>query len=268
MEKGILQLIVVGVGFCFMGCSDDVSDQSSTSGGIYSDADSDTDSDGDSDSDADGDTESRVEWKDSRDSETVSATLQVCNPGRIQGCSCGDVMGGVTTCNSAGDGWSNCICDSGGDTDSEVQMTVDSESETSASVDFTCATGEAHVVVAVDTLSDYLPWLMWPDDADGEGNLVVALTTENGSVYRESILPANIATGSEAFALDFCTQYSSGKVEAFLDDDLDAAPGATFSGDYLDTCMGTNGECFRCMNVEFSPNTVTEVRAVLEGSCD
>jgi hypothetical protein len=68
--------------------------------------------------------------------------------------------------------------------------------------------------------------------------------------------------------VDLCVTPGDVEVRAFLDDDGDAASDATMSADYLDSCLGTNDGCFRCVNATAVADGTVDVGAQLVGSCD
>jgi hypothetical protein len=128
---------------------------------------------------------------------------------------------------------------------------------------------EGCVVVTVTRGSDVAnqPWTLWPDMADGRGTLMVSAypsTGGGGTTVFRAIMEADFTSASASYEVDLgCVPGGSPFLGAFLDDDVDAAPGTTFSSDYIDSCPMN-----RQPVVSVAPGVTTRYDFVLTNSCD
>jgi hypothetical protein len=133
-----------------------------------------------------------------------------------------------------------------------------------------CATGEACLLVTITRAADdsSQPWVLWPTEADGVGTLIVSAVSESTILARETVADANYVPSGSSYTVSLCVTPGFVMVWAFLDDDGDAASDAWYSADYLDSCLGLNGACNRCVDVTALAGEDNPVSADLVRSCD
>lgn len=159
-------------------------------------------------------------------------------------------------------------------TDTPVDTTTEADAPVDTPTDGAgcgpCATGEACLLVTITRAADdsSQPWVVWPSEADGVGTLIVSGVRESTTLARETVADANYVPSGSSYTVSLCVTPGAVEVRAFLDDDGDAASDATYSADYLDSCLGLNGECYRCVDVTAVAGEDLPVSADLVGSCD
>lgn len=107
-----------------------------------------------------------------------------------------------------------------------------------------CAATEGCIRVAVSRNADEStkPWTVWPQEADGQGTLVVGATAPNTTTVlaRQTVANANFTAGTAHDDVDLnCLAPGSLQVRAFLDDNNNASATTVQSSDYPDTCQNT-----------------------------
>lgn len=127
-----------------------------------------------------------------------------------------------------------------------------------------CAAGEGCVVVHVTRSEDTTaqPWVVWPDEADGVGILVVSVGW--GDIVRMArVTGADLKPAAAAYEATLCAMSGQARLNAFLDEDEDAEELAVFSGDYLDSCAVE-----RQVDLTVPAAGTLTVPYVLNNSCD
>ena len=168
----------------------------------------------------------------------------------------------------------NDVVDSGVQRDVPADVATETNQPVDAATDTLecgpCAGGEACLLVTITRAVDdsYQPWNVWPPDADGVGILIVSAVRESATLARETVPNADFVSAESSETVSLCVTPGAVEVRAFLDDDGDAAADATYSADFLDSCLGTNDECFRCVDVTAVAGEALSVTAELVGSCD
>ncbi len=165
------------------------------------------------------------------------------------------------------------VLDTGIDTsaDPSADVLADTSADTPAdSTGCSCDVSQGCVLVTVTRQADtsMQPWVVWPADADGTGTLIVSATRESTTLARETVTGASYVAAGASNTVELCVTPGAVEVRAFFDDDLDASPDATYSADYLDSCLGENDGCFRCVNTTVAAGGTVSVSADLVGSCD
>lgn len=133
-----------------------------------------------------------------------------------------------------------------------------------------CGPENACLMVEVTRAEDdsFQPWVLWPDDADGIGTLIAHAVRESAVLARETLAGADMTPESASYAINMCVTPGTVEVIVFLDDDEDVRPDTIYSADYLDSCMGLNGECYRCVELAATTGEDIDVTAELVSSCD
>ena len=186
------------------------------------------------------------------------------------------VLAGCDQDSSAGDTimeWVADTPDSTPDTTADVPAEIPADSPTDTTPDSsecTCDATDGCIVVTITRQTDdsMQPWVVWPTEADGTGTLIVSAISGSTTLARETVADASYVSGDASYTVELCVTPGAVEVRAFLDDDLDAASDATYSADYLDSCMGENDGCFRCVNTTVAAAETVTVGADLVGSCD
>ena len=108
------------------------------------------------------------------------------------------------------------------------------------------------------------PWVVWPGQADGTGTLIVSANQGATAVSRVTVPGAQMMTASASYPVDLgCVPAATLTLRVFLDDNENAEADATFSSDYLDSCM-----LDRQPTLAIQPGVVNETDLVLNNSCD
>lgn len=103
-----------------------------------------------------------------------------------------------------------------------------------------CTAGQGCLAITVTRTADVStqPWTVWPAEADGMGNLIVSAREGTTVRARMAVANVNMVPASASYRVDLgCVPASALTLGAFLDDNLNAAAGDTFSSDYRDSCM-------------------------------
>ncbi len=165
---------------------------------------------------------------------------------------------------SGGSGGSQILGPAGGATTGGASGTGGGVTAGDTSACGICATAEGCVVVHVTRSDDTTaqPWVVWPDEADGIGTLVVSVGA--GDIVRMArVTGADLKPPTAAYDATLCAPSGQVRLNAFLDEDEDADQSAVFSGDYLDSCAVD-----RQIDVSVPAAGTLTVPYVLNNSCD
>lgn len=173
----------------------------------------------------------------------------------------------------AGDTGTDTVVDTGTDTTADVpaETPVDVPVDTAPdSSECTCDPSQGCILATITRQADdsMQPWVVWPSEADGTGTLIVSAIADTTTLARETVNGASYVAADASNTVELCVTPGAIEVRAFLDDDLDASSDATYSADYLDSCLGENDGCFRCVNTSVAAGETATVSADLVGSCD
>lgn len=176
------------------------------------------------------------------------------------------------------DGGADADADVGADADADADdagADADGDDDDGGGGDTTracpgCAATSGCLAVEVTREADtsMQPWVVWPTEADGTGTLIVSALQGTTVVARETYPGADMTGATASYTVPLCVPPGESEVRVFLDDDLDAAADATYSADYLDSCMGEHDGCFRCIRATAAAGEDVPVTAPLRGSCD
>jgi len=150
----------------------------------------------------------------------------------------------------------------------EEDAAADPEPEARLCAD--CDAASACVTVEVTRVAeeDYLPWIVWPSEADGAGTLIVhAVRGTTDVLARATIADADMTAADASYTTSLCVAPGTLQIVVFLDDNENAPDTLIYSADYRDTCMGP-GDCYRCIELTVSAGEDVGAEAQLYGSCD
>jgi len=102
-----------------------------------------------------------------------------------------------------------------------------------------CAAAQGCLRVEVRRTADDMsqPWKVWPMEVDGVGTLIVTATPTMGTPVRKTFDGADMKPPTASYGVDIgCVPPSPLMVDVFLDDNGNAAPTASTSSDYRDSC--------------------------------
>ncbi|MBL8921258.1 MAG: hypothetical protein JNJ54_20510 [Myxococcaceae bacterium] len=107
----------------------------------------------------------------------------------------------------------------------------------------TCGRGRGCVELVVTRAPDagMQPWVVWPAEADGVGNLIGSLLVPSTSptvvAARAVVSGADFKPVDARYVIDLgCLDAGTYQGQAFLDDDLNTLPTQTGSASYRDSC--------------------------------
>jgi hypothetical protein len=101
-------------------------------------------------------------------------------------------------------------------------------------------------------------------EADGVGTLVVTVTPSAGTPARMTVDNADMKPAAAKYVIEFsCEPPGMYNVDAFLDDNGNAAPTAATSSDYRDSCGNP-----RSISVPVTAGQSSEPAFPLANSCD
>lgn len=150
----------------------------------------------------------------------------------------------------------------------EEDAASDPEPDARACAD--CDAANACITLEITRVAedDYLPWIVWPSEADGVGTLIVhAVRGTTEVLARSTISGADMTAVDASYTTNLCVTPGTLQIIVFLDDNENAPDTLIYSADYRDTCMGP-GECYRCIELTVSAGEDTGAEAQLYGSCD
>lgn len=111
------------------------------------------------------------------------------------------------------------------------------------------------------------PWVKWPLRADGKGVLVVTATGGGARVARQTVPGADFTSASARYEVELgCLAPGPVQVQAFLDDNQNAAEQTVRSSDEYDSCMG--GTVPEVVTADVPQSGTTDVELVLYQSCN
>jgi hypothetical protein len=134
-----------------------------------------------------------------------------------------------------------------------------------------CAVDKACVRVTVqrDAVTTRQPWVVWPAQADGVGDLRVNAVSDQYKFQDRATVPgASFVAADASYGVALCVPSGSTHIRAFLDDNEDEDPNAVSSSDYLDSCATGSAQCFRCFDLNVTAGSKTDLTIELRNSCD
>jgi hypothetical protein len=150
----------------------------------------------------------------------------------------------------------------------EEDAAADPEPDARACAD--CDAANACVMLEITRVAEesYLPWIVWPSEADGVGTLIVhAMRGTTDVLARSTISGADMTAADASYTTNLCVTPGTLQIIVFLDDNENAPDTLIYSADYRDTCMGP-GSCYRCIELTVSAGEDVGAEAQLYGSCD
>ena len=129
-----------------------------------------------------------------------------------------------------------------------------------------CAAGQGCVRPTVTRTSDdsLQPWVVWPTEADGMGTLIISAAQGPTTLARITVDDADVTSSTYRYQADLgCHPAATLTMRAFLDDNGNAEATATFSSDYLDSCL-----LERQPTLAVQAGAVNEIELALNNSCD
>lgn len=134
-----------------------------------------------------------------------------------------------------------------------------------------CAVDQACIRVRVRRAADdsRMPWVVWPEQADGSGSLRVSAVSDAYVIQDKVSLPrVDLTLANATYGVPLCVPAGSTHVRAFLDDNEDELPNAVTSSDYLDSCASGSAACPRCFSMSVTSGAQADLSIELAHSCD